>query len=82
MTSAAGRMMAGILGEFDRAESEIKGERVARAALQRAHEGKANGAVLYGWIGEKASKRPYRTGSVPTRIVGARSLADAVRRRP
>lgn len=49
LSTAAGRMMAGILGEFDTAESEIKGERVARAALQRAQEGRANGAVLYGW---------------------------------
>src|SRR5581483_1803081 len=49
LTTASGRMMAGILGEFDTAESEIKGERVARAALQRAQEGRANGAALYGW---------------------------------
>lgn len=49
LTSAYGRMMAGILGEFDTAESEVKGERVARAALQRAQEGRANGAALYGW---------------------------------
>ena len=49
LATASGRMMAGILGEFDTAESEIKGERVARAALQRAQEGRANGAVLYGW---------------------------------
>lgn len=36
LASAAGRMVAGILGEFDTAESAIRGERVARAALQRA----------------------------------------------
>ncbi|WP_439660602.1 recombinase family protein [Lentzea sp. HUAS TT2] len=49
LTSAAGRMVAGILGEADTLESELKGERVARAALQRAEEGRANGAVAYGW---------------------------------
>lgn len=49
LTSAAGRMYAGILGEFDTAESEIKAERVARAASQRAQEGRANGACAYGW---------------------------------
>ncbi|GLZ29387.1 serine recombinase [Lentzea sp. NBRC 105346] len=49
LTSAAGRVVAGLLGEFDTMESEIKGERVARAALQRAEEGRANGAVAYGW---------------------------------
>jgi site-specific DNA recombinase len=49
LTSAAGRMYAGVLGEFDTAESEIKAERVARAARQRAEEGRANGACAYGW---------------------------------
>ncbi|GAB2921481.1 recombinase family protein [Rhodococcus aerolatus] len=49
LSTAAGRMYAGILGEFDTAESEVKSERVARAAQQRAEEGRANGAVLYGW---------------------------------
>jgi DNA invertase Pin-like site-specific DNA recombinase len=49
LTSAAGRMLAGVLGEFDTAESEIKAERVARAAQQRAEEGRANGACAYGW---------------------------------
>jgi site-specific DNA recombinase len=49
LSSAAGRMYAGMLGEFDTAESEVKAERVARAAQQRAEEGRANGAALYGW---------------------------------
>lgn len=49
LTSAAGRMYAGVLGEFDTAESEIKAERVARASQQRAEEGRPNGALGYGW---------------------------------
>ncbi len=49
LTSASGRFTAGVLGEFDTMESEVKGERVARAAEQRAQEGRANGAVAYGW---------------------------------
>lgn len=49
LNTAAGRMLAGVMGEFDTHESEVKGERVARAALQRAMEGRANGAALYGW---------------------------------
>jgi site-specific DNA recombinase len=49
LASASGRMVAGVLGEFDTMESEVKGERVARAALQRAQEGRANGPVAYGW---------------------------------
>lgn len=49
LTTASGRMLAGILGEVDTAESEVKAERVARAALQRAQEGRANGTIPYGW---------------------------------
>ncbi|OKI34580.1 hypothetical protein A6A25_25265 [Saccharothrix sp. CB00851] len=49
MTTAQGRAMAGLLGEFDTMESEVKAERVEAAARQRAEEGKANGPVAYGW---------------------------------
>lgn len=37
------------VGESDTAESEVKSERVARAARERAEEGRANGKVAYGW---------------------------------
>ena len=53
MTSAMGRMVAGMIGEADTAESELKSERVAAAALQRAERGKANGHVAYGWRRER-----------------------------
>ncbi|MCC5946917.1 MAG: recombinase family protein [Nitriliruptoraceae bacterium] len=49
LASAYGRGMADLLGAFDSMESDVKGERVARAALQRARDGKAAGHVLYGW---------------------------------
>ena len=49
LSSAAGRAVAGLIGEFDTMESEIKAERVASAALQRAEQGLANGHVAYGW---------------------------------
>lgn len=49
LISAAGRMVAGMLGEVDTGESETKAERVYDAAKERADEGRANGAVLYGW---------------------------------
>lgn len=45
LASANGRMLAGILGEFDTAESEVKAERVAAAARQRAKLGGPNGGV-------------------------------------
>lgn len=54
LTTATGKMYAGIIGEFDSAESEIKAERVARAASQRAQEGRANGQCAFGW------KREYQ----------------------
>ncbi|MCP2338918.1 recombinase family protein [Actinomadura rupiterrae] len=56
MSTAYGRAMAGVLGEFDTLESEVKSERIQRAALDRAQEGRANGVVAYGW------RRVYQTG--------------------
>lgn len=49
LTSAAGRAVAGILGEMDTMDSELKAERVARAAQQRAEEGRPNAGLGYGW---------------------------------
>jgi site-specific DNA recombinase len=49
LRSASGRMVAGMIGETDTGESETKAERIVSAAVERAQEGRANGAVLYGW---------------------------------
>lgn len=49
LASATGRYLADVIAGGDTRESEEKGERVARAAKQRAHEGRANGPVSYGW---------------------------------
>lgn len=49
LRTAAGRMLAGIMGETDTGESETKAERINDAVLERAEEGRANGRVLYGW---------------------------------
>ncbi|MFE9601967.1 recombinase family protein [Streptomyces hokutonensis] len=54
MAKASDRSQLANLGESDTAESEVKSERVARAALERAEEGRANGPVSYGW------RRVYR----------------------
>lgn len=54
MAKASDRSQLANLGESDTAESEVKSERVQRAALERAEEGQANGAVSYGW------RRVYR----------------------
>ncbi|MER7331811.1 MULTISPECIES: recombinase family protein [unclassified Micromonospora] len=49
LRTAQGRMFAGIVGETDTGESEVKAERVADVARERAEEGRANGQVSYGW---------------------------------
>lgn len=69
LTSAAGRMMAGMLGEFDTGESETKAERIFSAARERATEGRSNGAVLYGW------QRQYEYDS-RGKIVGFKDVED------
>ena len=49
LTKASQRSALAQTGENDTTESEIKSERVTRAALERAQEGRANGVVAYGW---------------------------------
>lgn len=49
MSHAYGRGMADVLGSFDTMESDVKSERVALAARQRAELGNPNGAIPYGW---------------------------------
>jgi site-specific DNA recombinase len=60
MTSATGRMIAGIIGEFDTAENEVKAERQVREALQRADSGLPPGgrrAFGYDATGAKKVRR-------------------------
>lgn len=49
LSSASGRVLAGVLAEFDAYESDVKSERVARATLQRIQEGRPSGDLGYGW---------------------------------
>lgn len=50
LSTAYGRGMAGILGEFDTWESDVKSERAAAWARQRAESGRPLGSVrLYGY---------------------------------
>ncbi|MFB6889415.1 recombinase family protein [Kitasatospora sp. NPDC056327] len=49
LSKASQRSQLAQVGENDTSESEVKSERVTRAALERAQEGRANGAVAYGW---------------------------------
>jgi DNA invertase Pin-like site-specific DNA recombinase len=52
LSTAYGRGMAGLLGEFDTMESEVKSERVAAEAADRARHGRPNGYLGYGWTVE------------------------------
>lgn len=50
LSTAYGRGVAGMLGEFDTMESEVKGERVAREKLQAVEEGRhLGGPRPFGW---------------------------------
>ena len=49
LSKATDRSQLRQVGESDTAESEVKSERVTRAARERAEEGRANGKVAYGW---------------------------------
>jgi DNA invertase Pin-like site-specific DNA recombinase len=60
MTTAMGRMIAGIIGEFDTGENEIKAERQVRESLQRADSGLPPGgrrAFGYDATGAKKVRR-------------------------
>lgn len=49
LTTADGRAVARTLAAWDAAEAERTAERVQRAALQRAQEGRTHGRTPYGW---------------------------------
>lgn len=49
LSTAGGRAMAGMQGEFDTWESEVKSERVLRALEQNAQNGRPHGRRAYGW---------------------------------
>lgn len=49
LVSASGRGLAGMLGEFDTMESEVKSERITEAALRRAKAGRPSAYLGYGW---------------------------------
>jgi DNA invertase Pin-like site-specific DNA recombinase len=55
--TAQGRMMAGVVGEFDSNEVEVKVERQKRANVQKAQEGRRHAWAPYGW------RREYETDS-------------------
>lgn len=84
LTSAYGRAMTGLLGEFDTMESEIKSERVAAAVHRRAEAGKWHGGITpFGYRTEETDELTS-TGKRRLRLVvdpvNAGHLKDAARR--
>ncbi|WP_299052138.1 recombinase family protein [uncultured Nocardioides sp.] len=73
MSSAYGRGMAGLLGEFDTMESEVKGERVMAALQQNAQLGRSHGRATYGW------DRTYDATTGRSRDVLNAAEADVIR---
>ena len=66
MSNAYGRMMAGLLGEFDTAESEIKSERQQLANRQDAEAGRARKGTPrpFGWQADRVTKDPAEAEAV------------------
>ena len=68
--SAEGRMRMGIIANLAEFESARKGERVARAAEQRAASGRPHGRPSYGWTLDGAGKwtiEPDQTAMIRSR---------------
>jgi site-specific DNA recombinase len=84
LPTAYGRGMAGLLGEFDTMESEVKSERVAAAAADRASRGRPNGYLGYGWIkdGDVYTEHPVHgevVRDITRRLLAGESLLSATR---
>lgn len=65
LSTATGRAMAGLIGEFDTMEGEIKGERIQRAAYQRAMEGGNHGGRrAFGYASDGLTLVPEEAAAV------------------
>ena len=88
LSTAAGRSQAALMGEFDTLESDIKTERVAAAALDRAHQGRPSGNLGYGWRKQGTGKDavysvdPHQqavVGSIVDQLLQGRALLAVTR---
>lgn len=66
MSTAYGRAMAGLLGEFDTMESEVKSERQQLANESAANEGKPRKATSrpFGWLEDRATADPAESAAI------------------
>lgn len=80
MTTAAGRMLAGVLGEFDTAETDVKAERAAREVLQRAEQGRHHGGPrAFGYTADGAELVPAEAEAVKrwyAEVLAGRSITS------
>jgi site-specific DNA recombinase len=80
MATAAGRMLAGLLGEFDTAEVDVKSERAAREVEQRAEQGRHHGGPrAHGYTANGMDLVPDEAAAVERwyrEILAGRSIAS------
>lgn len=83
LLTADGRMTARIKADVDAAEAERAGERIARAHLQRAREGRVNhGARPFGWMPDKIGLDPAESALIRkavTDIIDGVALREVAR---
>jgi site-specific DNA recombinase len=83
MSTAYGRGLAGLIGEFDSLESEVKSERVKAAVKQRASTGKRHGGPrLYGYTVDGTALVPAEAKVMTAafaKVAAGRSLSAVAR---
>src|SRR4051794_18910334 len=78
LSTASGKLVARMLGNIARHESDHKSERVRRALQQNAAAGRAHGRVPYGWIRERGPDGAVREVIVPEQAAVIRRISDAL----
>ncbi|WP_167760452.1 recombinase family protein [Blastococcus sp. CT_GayMR16] len=78
LSTAAGRLVARMLGNIARHESEHKSERVRRVMQQRAESGRSHGRRAYGWTREHTADGTGREAIAPSEAAVVRRIADAL----
>ncbi|MGY1691982.1 recombinase family protein [Geodermatophilus sp. SYSU D01105] len=78
LATANGRLIARMLGNVARHESEHKSERVRRAMQQNATAGRSHGRRAYGWTREHGKDGTVREVIEPAEAAVVRRIADAL----
>lgn len=78
LDTADGILIARVLASTDAAEAERTAERVTRAALERAKEGRAHGITPWGWVRSAGGSETLDTDAAPIlKEIAGRVLAGA-----